>query len=146
MFAYVHAQVVLREYRHRNLESLGTLTSLWSTYNQAPLSDDRVDANRSPEAAAAAAAAGDAAGAAGAAMEVNAVSLCGAFPEKDAAVSSPGADKDATTSSNGNSSPTCLAVDLDGDGSVREMNAFHCRAYGYSKAQNLLRAFYPFFY
>lgn len=129
-FACAHPQVVLREYRHRNLETLGTLTSLWSTYNQAPLSDDRVDANRSAEAAAAAA--GDAAGAAaGAAMEVNAVSLCGAFPEKDAADSSSGVGKGATTGNNENSSPTCLAVDLDGDGSVRETNTFRCRACGY---------------
>jgi len=131
MFAYVRTQVVLREYRHRNLESLGTLTSLWSTYNQGPPSDDLVDVNRSAEAAASAAAAGDAAGAAGAAMEVNAVSLCGAFPEKDAADASSGADKDATTGSSGNISPTCIAVDLDGDGSVREMNTFCCYACGY---------------
>ena len=86
---------------------------------------DVVDAHQSAESAAAAAAAGDAAGAAGAAMEVNAVSLCGAFPEKEAAVSSSGVNKDADTKSR-NSSPTCLAVDLDGDGSVRDDNVLLC--------------------
>lgn len=106
-------QVVLREYKHRNLDSLETLAGLWSTYNQGPLpaTMDQLGANGAQkdatrdEAAAAATATAEGAGAASSAL-----SLCSA---------SPGAPAGADSGARAVDDPACFSVDVDGDGDGR---------------------------